>query len=418
MASIKHIAAIGLMLASAASYAEFEQQLDAQWSMEVRGFLQSQAFEEQSEGGVSLSFAPEWLGQWDRGDYSVSIAPFARFDSMDGERSHVDLREFYWQGVFGDLEVRAGISKVFWGKTELLHLVDIINQTDAVENIDGEDKLGQPMLRLNWAQGSVNLQAYLLPWFRERPYAGASGRLRPPLAVKQDDAIYQSGEEQKHLDYALRLQGYAGALDYGLSWFSGTSRNPQLLITDFVDTPQGPQPTALQPFYGQLDQLGLDAQYTLGSWLFKLEAAQRRQGLIQQIPGQAPELFEDDYTAATGGFEYSRYGVLESNVDVGYLIEYLWDERNDRSSTGFQNDIFIASRIAANDVNDSTLLGGIVVDLDKGSRFISLEAARRIDGSNKISLEMRLFSNINASDVNLAAIEQDDYVQLELIHYF
>ena len=47
---------------------------------------------------------------------------------------------------------RVGVGKVFWGVTESQHLVDIINQTDLVENIDTEDKLGQPMLETTWLQ--------------------------------------------------------------------------------------------------------------------------------------------------------------------------------------------------------------------------------------------------------------------------
>ena len=41
-----------------------------------------------------------------------------------------------------------GIDKVFWGVIESRHLVDYINQTDGVEDVDGEDKLGQPMINL------------------------------------------------------------------------------------------------------------------------------------------------------------------------------------------------------------------------------------------------------------------------------
>ena len=36
------------------------------------------------------------------------------------------------------------------------YLVDIINQTDAVENLDGEDKLGQPMARLRPIDAPTN----------------------------------------------------------------------------------------------------------------------------------------------------------------------------------------------------------------------------------------------------------------------
>ena len=75
------------------------------------------------------------------------------------------MRELYWRGVFGDLEVKAGAVKVFWGVTESQHLVDVINQADLVENIDSEDKLGQPMINLSWGKDWGTLELFVLPYY-------------------------------------------------------------------------------------------------------------------------------------------------------------------------------------------------------------------------------------------------------------
>jgi len=45
-----------------------------------------------------------------------------------------------------------GINSVFWRVVESNHLVDILNQTDLIEDIDGEEKLGQPMISLSTQQ--------------------------------------------------------------------------------------------------------------------------------------------------------------------------------------------------------------------------------------------------------------------------
>lgn len=400
------------------AHAAIYQRLDTELSVEARAFPQERRFSEQSNFGLSLALGSEWYGEWAKGQHSVTVLPFVRYDSLDQQRSHFDLRELNWQGLFGALEVRAGLSRVFWGKTELLHLVDIINQDDALENIDGEDKLGQPLLRLSWTGAIGNLQAYALPYFRERRFAGHEGRLRAPLPIDPDRVRYESADEDKHLGYALRLQSYVGAFDFGLAWFSGTQRAPQLIPIDFVDTPQGPQPTALAPFYGLMDQASLDAQYTVGAWLLKLESVWREQALLQVAPEQPARIEPLRYAAATAGFEFTQYGLFDSSVDAGWLVEYLWDERGTDTDASFQNDLFLATRLAANDVNDSTLLGGLVIDLDHGSRFISLEAGRRLTGQSKLSLEARLFNSISARDANFYAIRQDDYLQLEYFYYF
>ena len=91
------------------------------------------------------------------------INRFARYDNQDDERSHVDLREAYW-GYDGDSwDVNAGFSKVFWGVAESRHLVDVINQTDLVEDLDQEDKLGQPMVNVNLQRDYGRFELYVMP---------------------------------------------------------------------------------------------------------------------------------------------------------------------------------------------------------------------------------------------------------------
>ena len=87
------------------------------------------------------------------------------------------LREAYWayedwsyKGT--EIELLVGINKVFWGVTESVHLVDIVNQTDLVEDLDQEDKLGQPMVNLALQHDWGLLNIYLLPYFRERTFPG------------------------------------------------------------------------------------------------------------------------------------------------------------------------------------------------------------------------------------------------------
>ncbi len=109
--------------------------------------------------------------------------PFYRYDANDAKRTRGDIRELYWQMDYRELSFKAGIDVVFWGVAESQHLVDIINQTDLVEDIDGEEKLGQPMVNLDYMTDLGTWQFYLLPYFRERTFPGEQGRLRtdPPV---------------------------------------------------------------------------------------------------------------------------------------------------------------------------------------------------------------------------------------------
>jgi hypothetical protein len=347
----------------------------------------------------SISVSPEFFWSWNEGDDSLLFSPYFRQDPYDDRRTHGDIRELAWIHVGVDWELRTGIRKVFWGVTEFQHLVDIINQTDLVEDIDGEAKLGQPMLNLSLVRDWGILDLYLLPAFRERTFPGSHGRLRGPLVVDETAASYESPAEESHVDFALRWSHSIGDYDLGIHWFRGTSRDPLLLPALYKND----QPV-LQPYYPQIDQIGLDLQATLGDWLWKLETLHRDSRL-------------ENYWAAQAGFEYTLVGIAESGYDLGLLMEYGWDERGAGSHGLFQNDILIGTRLALNDAAGTEILAGAGFDLDYHGRSFMVEASRRFGDNWKLSLDLRLFSADEESDT-LYYLRSDDHLQLTLERYF
>ena len=134
---------IATLFSSTAHSAEFSGYIGGQ----TRNFFEDPLNTEQHNNYLSAVAEPEFFHEWDNGSQNIEIKLFYREDQYDDQRTHGDIRELSWTGVYEAWEIRAGISKVYWGVTETQHLVDIVNQTDLVENVDGEDKLGQTMLR-------------------------------------------------------------------------------------------------------------------------------------------------------------------------------------------------------------------------------------------------------------------------------
>ena len=365
--------------------------------IEGRYFPSSPKYPGQRDQDGSLVLEPEFY--YDTGGgLSFTFSPFARLDSADDERTHLDIRELQLWLVREKWELRAGIGKVFWGTTEFVHLVDIINQTDAVEDIDGEDKLGQPMVQLSVPGDFGVVDLFLLPYFRERTFAGQHGRLRYPLEVDTDHPLYESGAEQHHFDYALRYATTVLDADFGFSYFAGTGREPTLLPSFSGGR------LHLVPYYERIRQVGFDLQAALGNTLLKLEALHR--------DGQG-----ESFEAATGGIEYTFYGIGDSLADLGILLEGAWDERGDSATTFADNDLMFGLRYSANDQAGTTLLMGLIQDLDNESRLIRLEGGRRLTDNWKLLLEGDFFLNVDARDP-LVSMEDDDLVQLELRYYF
>ncbi len=373
------------------------------WGHELSGYVEieglyfphSPRHPGQRHNSGSLAAEPEYYHDFEN-DFSITFVPFARFDAADSERTHFDIREANVLWVGNNAEVRLGLGKVFWGVTEFVHLVDMINQTDGVESIDGEDKLGQPMAKVSVPTDYGIFDLFLLPGFRERTYPGTKGRLRTAWIVDTDRAAYESGAEQHHVDAAVRYSHSFDAIDLGLYYFNGTGREPTLVADPATQT--------FTPFYQQISQTGIDLQLTTGPWLLKLEAIYRT--------GQG-----EGFYSAVGGFEYTITGIAGTRADMGLLLEYAYDDRGNTASTVYENDIMTGLRLAFNDMAGSELLFGMIKDVDDSSLLFSLEASRRFGDHVKTVLEGRMFSNIATDDLTYG-LKDDDHVLLKLMYYF
>lgn len=408
MIGTRHVpSAVVLMAASlllqggAATAGEWD--LGGSAAVELRAFTQDPAYpdEDETKPTYSAALEPEFVYESDNGNDRLTFVPFGRWDSEDENRTHGDIRTASWLHIGDGWDLVAGLDRVFWGVTESRHLVDIVNQTDAVENVDGEDKLGQPMVNLNFEGAWGNLSLLALPGFRERTFPAGDARLSGPLPVT-GVATYDSDAGESRTDVALRWSRTFGDWDVGLSHFSGTSREP--LLVPGLD---GAGQPILIPHYDVIEQTGLDLQLTTERWLWKLEAINRA--------GHG-----DRFAAAVGGFEYSFYGIFGTPADLGVIAEYLYDGREETGQappTAMRDDIFVGFRIAANDEQSTELLAGTIIDRDSGAALISLEASRRLTDRWKLELEGRFFADIPRDDP-LTAIASDDHITLRLNLFF
>ncbi|MCP3674923.1 MAG: hypothetical protein GY829_10705 [Gammaproteobacteria bacterium] len=384
----------------------FQNLLAGEWrgniSLESRFFKEEGDFGQGSEQ-YSLRFEPEYIHSFDN-DSSMTFQALIREDSMDDERSHIDLRELSWLTYGDNWELKVGVSKVFWGVAESSHLVDIINQTDSVENIDGEDKLGQPMLNMTFIRDWGVVDFFILPLFRERTFAGVDGRFRVPIPIDTENSLYSSEDEDKHIDAAIRWSHTMGDWDVGVAHFSGTSREPIFVPTNAASG------LVLQPLYQIIDQSSLDIQATLDNWLWKLEVISNN------------GFDYDRYTAAIGGFEYSFYDVAESGIDVGVIVEYQFDDRKvDIMGSNKFDLLVLGARFAMNDEQSTELLVGMSVNEKVHNTFWNIEASRRLGDSWKISIEARILSNIDELKPSLSpfhAVRNDSFIMLEIARYF
>lgn len=360
--------------------------------IEDRYFLNDAQFNQNSNHS-SFTFSPEiFLNFEDKGIFHFKAK--LRKDQEDKERNLIDIQELYFINLEESKEIKYGISKEFWGVTETAHRVDIINQTDSSESFDGEDKLGQPMIKLSLEKDWGLLDIYALLGFRQRTYAGKNGRLRLPLVIDTDNPKYESRAENKRTDFAIRWSHYFDNFEIALSHFSGTSREPRFI-------PSQKKLSGLTPYYETIDQTGLEALYLIGSLALKLEAITRS--------GQ-----EDRFSALTAGFEYTQIGILDSRLDLGWLFEINHDDRI------YSSPFILGTRLTFNDNFDTQLLFGVSYN-DSSSEISSvIEASRRIGACCMISLESIYFRDMDEENGQLKLFEpfkEDDFFRIEFTYY-
>ena len=391
--------AIALAVAVGLSGSVFAGELDLSGSVggEARGFFDDAAYPGQLDDW-QLSWVGESELRWRSEDrrHQFTVAAFGRLDQEDDERTHFDLREAYYRYIGDGWELLVGANRVFWGVTESRHLVDIVNQSDAVETIDNEDKLGQPMVHMAWDRDYGRFELLALVGFRERTFPGTEGRLRPPWVVDTDSAGFESSAGSDRIDVAARWSHYIGDWDVGVHLFHGTSREPGFvpLAVDRVS-----------PQYDLINQLGVDLQYTRGAWLWKLEALARE--------GQG-----ESFGALVAGFERTFYQLGDSAVDLGFLLELHHDGRDPMAPpTLYDDDLFLGGRLAFNDSQDSALLMGVLIDEEDRSMAALIEAGRRLGSSLTLELEGRFFLDVDPSG-ELGFLAADDLLSLRVAWNF
>ncbi len=383
----------------------------AQWSGYVQGqyryFFEDPLNPIQHNSYLSAAVEPEFYHNWSGGDQSVNAILFYRVDEYDDNRTRGDIRELSWTGVYDEFEVTAGISKVFWGVAETQHLVDIVNQTDLVENVDGEDKLGQPMIKLSTVRDWGTVDFLTLFGFRERTFPGPEGRPRPEVIINTDvDPIYTFSAGQDHIDWALRYSHYIGEWEFGLSYFSGVDRTP----SDFapIQTTPGGIPLVVVPVYSLINQVGIDGQAFFGDWTWKLEAINKE---FRSGRRDGSHNFKSVF-----GFEYTWVGFTGGASDLGFVVEHHYSD-GEAQETIFDNDLATALRFVLNDAQSTELLAGLITDADTHTVAGFIEASRRLGESWTLEAQLRTNSGTTIGSP-LFSFRFDNFAQIDLAYHF
>ena len=105
-------------------------------------------------------------------------------------------------------------------------------------------------------------------------------------------------------------------------------------------------------------------------------------------------------------------------MDLGLIAEALYDGRDDTVyPTIYDRDVFVGARLALNDEADTSVLAGLLTDVDDGPQALRIEAERRLDENWAVELVGQAF--LEDDPANTAQnFEHDSFFTLRLKHFF
>ena len=360
---------------------------------EITTFFNGDGRHDQSNSNQSIFVKGTFITYLNNGDQKITINTTGRIDEKDSERSYIDFQKFKYEQYFDDITLKIGNELIFWGVNESFNIVDIINQSNLAEDISGTKKFGQPMISLNYYHSYGNFDLLIMPFFKERIFPGRNGRPRLALEVDESTVAYESSSKKNKIDAAVRYSTVYDDYDIGIAHFYGNNRSPELNVN--------PLSQKLDAYYPILSQTSLDIQSTKGAWLYKLETLTAKNG-------------EERHFGIAGGTEYTIYGLRETTSDLGIIVEYTFDDRNDFA---FNNEGVLALRWTKNDIKSTSLLAGLVADMSGSSNRFFAEFEQRIRDDLKVFIDMSINGEIDADDFTYA-FEEDSQLTLKIAKYF
>ena len=382
--------------------AEFDWEVNSETGIEIKEFHKKEAYSNQQN--TYSSFIKSEIFFDFKNDIVFLMEPYFRYDHHDKNRSLFDFKENNLTYYYNDIQVKAGISEIFWGITESKNLVDIINVKDVTDG-DQKAKLGQSLLAFsNYSEKFGSIDFYYLPFFKNSSQIGETGRLRLSKPIENYNIVYAGGAGPKVPSWALKWENSFGILDFSLQGFRGNSRESST-IAKLEDS-------QLKYFQGyeRISQIGSYIQVISGPIIYKLEAIKRN--------GQKNAInIRENFFSYTLGLEYLINNLFENKWDITSFIEYHNDNRNNDSTDIFQNDLFLATKLNFNNIKGTEFFTSITLDIDGGGNTSSLELSSRVTDNTRVTGSYNSYWSVNDKDI-LYSFRRDNYFRIKVIKYF
>ena len=244
-------------------------------SLEITGSYFPKSLDESFDTNITAE--AKVMGYEELSHFQLVYEFIFRKSLNDSGMDIVEPRQFFLSKTFGEIDAYLGYRHTFWGVAESKNLVDLINQHDLAAGISPDNRLGAPSISFETYLGSGDFQYWYIPRFRERTFNEQNAH--PGFGLPVLPAQFAHTKRSKAPDHAIRYGNSIGDIDYAMSVFDGTAREPIIRVAEIG---------SILPYYERMRSIGLELQYTGDSVLYKFEGLNGTQG-------------EEDFNAAVMG---------------------------------------------------------------------------------------------------------------------
>ncbi len=269
-------------------------------------------------------------------DAAYRATVVAGYDAATGAAT-VALDEAYATIYLGKVELTAGKMRRFWGSTDGVNPVDVLNPRDLSFPPDGE-KLAVPLVHAGVYADDVKVEFAVVPLFTPAILPGAAWRpaltprLPPGMTVVGVDApeVNRPAAELGNIQFGVRGTLDLGQFDVSATYFHGFRSQPTQSAR--LEPTGTPGQVRLQPVlnYDRIELLGLDFSGTVGDVVLRGEAAYQ---ITADPDGTDPATGNHALQAVLGG-EYLIPGGPRTVVQA--IFDYTAPDAGEAADTAYK----------------------------------------------------------------------------------
>ncbi|MCF6339976.1 MAG: hypothetical protein L3J10_04385 [Sulfurimonas sp.] len=378
-----------------------------------------------SKNGSNFTASQTFEFEYEKDDYSVYATLYTQEDYSDllkenekTQRTFMRIDELYLEYSFEDDSIIIGKNIKFWGSLEFENIVDVFNPSDLRADILSTDKLG--IWNLSYSHFTQNGEFSMIIKLYEQdqkmanqPYAYyfLPSQLTYDKNLQTSNGVYRPSI---YLMYSASLDSEY-PLDFAFIFENGY--DSQRYISSSVS-----QPTTLYQNAYLVNKFITFNTLVIGTTLIKLELLYADVIKDKKV---------SDYSHIGFGVEHTIENVFEdiylpwSKANLGLIAEYYKyntyeSEKMDdlKLYESMQNDLFIGVRYTFNNADDSSIVGGIVIDMEYGEEIYFIEYESRFGDSFKMELDYNYINPSSKELTTYASLGKHQRVGLSIAYYF